>query len=149
MVLSIGPGGIIKPGEFADIVQSRRWIDVDPLVWPCNEQVLSAIGAGHRAGPRAPRSRRKTGPHGSGCSAGFARWARTGGGPRVGHRARTAEGRREKERKLREGCLAALAGFQCHSVWSLETVKRVHERLALGGAQPISLFCHIQPRWAS
>ena len=67
------------------------------------------------------------------------------GGPRGGHTARTAEGSQEKERKLR----AALAGFQCPSVWSLETVKRVHERLALGGAQPISLFCHIQPMWAS
>ena len=71
------------------------------------------------------------------------------GGPRGGHTARTAEGSQEKERKLRAGCPAALAGFQCPSVWSLETVKRVHERLALGGAQPISLFCHIQPRWAS
>ena len=26
-------------------------------------------------------------------------------------------------------------------------MKRVCERLALGGAQPVSLFCHIQPRW--
>ena len=42
MALSIGPGGIIKPGEFADILQSKQWIDVDPVVWSCNKQVLSA-----------------------------------------------------------------------------------------------------------
>lgn len=57
------------------------------------------------------------------------------------------KGGRREERKVRAGCPAALAGFQSHSVWSLETMKRVCERLALGGAQPVSLFCHIQPRW--
>lgn len=92
------PGGIIKPGEFADILQSRQWIDVDPVVWSCNKQILSAPSAPSPLRcPRAPRSRKKTGPHGSSCSAGFARWARTDeGAPEKGHTARTAEGRQER-----------------------------------------------------
>lgn len=65
MVLSIGLGGIIKPGEFADILQSRQWIDVDPVVWSCNKQVLSAPFAPGLAVPQGQnQSRKKTGPHG-------------------------------------------------------------------------------------
>ena len=148
MALSIGPGGIIKPGEFADILQSKQWIDVDPVVWSCNKQVLSASFApGPSQCPRVPLSRKKTGPHRSGCNTGFARGqGRVRGTQRRGSQPALQKRDRREDRKLRAGCPAALAGFHCHSVWSLETVKRVHERLALGGAQPVSLFCHIQPR---
>lgn len=105
MVLSIGPGGIIKPGEFADILQSRQWIDVDPVVWSCNKQVLSApFAPGPLRCPRARQSHKKTGPHGSSCSAGFARWARMGeGAPEEGHTARTAEGRQERGEEAQGG----------------------------------------------
>ena len=98
MALSIGPGGIIKPGEFADILQSKQWIDVDPVVWSCNKQVLSASFApGPSQCPRVPLSRKKTGPHRSGCNTGFARGARTGeGDPEEGLTARTAEERQER-----------------------------------------------------
>lgn len=71
------------------------------------------------------------------------------GDPEEGHTARTAEGRQERGEEAQGRLPGSIRGFHCHSVWSLETVKRVHERLALGGAQPVSLFCHIQPRWAS
>ena len=119
MALSIGPGGIIKPGEFADILQSKQWIDVDPVVWSCNKQVLSASFApGPSQCPRVPLSRKKTGPHRSGCNTGFARGARTGeGDPEEGLTARTAEERQER------GCRAwalEYTGFSSCGFWALE-----------------------------